>query len=166
MMKYFLLISVLVLSGCTIGYKVSGDRVSWVHWNEGTGRVVKELEVSDSSEFVVLDSGYAKGPKKVFYEGQVIEGADPSSFVILSGTYSADESSVFFMNLLVEGVAPKNISTIGTNYAVIDGSVYYRNHEIIGAEPNAFEISNFENSDVYQCYLAAEWFGCSEPFLP
>lgn len=164
-MKYLIFLLIFFISGCEVGYKKSSNSIAWVHWNEGTGRVAKIMDVRDPENVEILSHEYAKDSEKVFYQGILIEGADPASFKILNQTYSSDKRAVYFQQFIVEGAPPGTFKPINLNYGASKESVYFRHHLIHGAVPSSFTISAFEYSDVYGCYLLAHWKGCTEAYV-
>ena len=154
-MKLLVIVLALMLSGCQIGYRVKSDSVVWVHWNEGTGRVEQTLERARPGLFRRLSDSYGATLNYVYYEATLIGGANPSTFLVLSDTYSRDKTSLYFMGRKVDKAQAESIVILGTNYAADDFSVFYRRSRIIGAKPDNFSIEDFENSEVYSCYLAS-----------
>jgi hypothetical protein len=165
-MRSLLLILSILITGCEIGYKKTSDSVSWVHWNEGTGKVVKQLDIVNPQEVEILSHEYAKDSVNVFYKGSLIQGADPSTFEILNESYSTDNTSIYFQNFKVKGANPINFQPINLNYGSVDESVFYRSFQINGATPSTFDVQSFESSSVYSCYLAAQFLGCNKTYVP
>ena len=144
---------------------MDSESVTWVHWNEGTGKVEQPLDLSSPSEFVQLGKTHGVAGQRVFYKAQRIEGADPVTFLVLSETYSKDSEQVFFQGKTISGADPSKFQPIEVNYGIDDLSVYFRRVKIVGAIPSLFEVVAFESSSVYPCYLSADWFGCTEEYV-
>lgn len=63
--------------------------------------VTKILQTADVSSFEVLEKGYAKDSKSVFYKGKPLAGSNPASFrMMVTATEIADarDHSVFYRN--------------------------------------------------------------------
>jgi hypothetical protein len=165
-MKYSALLLILMLCGCEIGYQKNEDSIEWVHWNEGTGKVVDVLDVSDPSKVKILNEYYAKDDLKVFWRQLDVKGADPSTFKVLHSefSYASDKKAVYFQNKEIPNATPEDFTPTAHNYGVSKKHVFYQTHKIKGANPAVFIINEFEKSTVYGCYLAADFFACNKTY--
>jgi len=166
MSRYFLIFLLFVLSGCTVGYQRAGDNIAWVHINEGTGKVVDNLDVADANKVEVLSEEYAKDDVKAFWRQTAILGADAPTFKVLhlKYSYAADKNLVYFQNQVIPEAEPKSFEPKAYNFGSTKKDVFYRAHKIIGANPLTFTISEFKKSDVYSCYLSADFFECKKVY--
>tara|TARA_R110000850_G_scaffold104774_6_gene215469 strand:- start:226 stop:741 length:516 start_codon:yes stop_codon:yes gene_type:complete len=160
----FIMLSTLLIVGCEIGYRTDSNSVNWVHWNEGTGKVVQPLDVESPSAFKKLGEYYGVSGDQVFYKADLVEGADAKTFEVLSESYSKDKEFVFFQGRIVSDAQASDFRPIATNYGIDDKAVFYRSFRIVGADPLSFKIREFESSPVYSCYSVADFFGCSEEY--
>ena len=167
-MKYLSILLVFILSGCEVGYMKQNNSIAWVHRNEGTGKVANVLNVTNPVKIAIISKNYAIDDEKVFWKQMEIKYADPSSFTLLNSEYSfaEDDQSVYFQNRPIPGVSPGLFIPIAHSYGVSNNNVFYRTHIIVGAVPSEFIISDFEKSDVYGCYLAADFFDCKKSYEP
>ena len=89
----FLLVTALVLfcSACSSRYAIERDSVSYISWNKGQGKVVKELQQADPQSFSQISPYFGKDKKQVFWQASLIEGAQPESFVVINDYYAFDK---------------------------------------------------------------------------
>lgn len=165
-MKCSVVLLVLILSGCEIGYQKDENSIEWVHWNEGAGKVVDVLDVSDPSKVIILNEYYAKDDLKVFWKQLEVKGADPSTFKVLHSEFSfaSDKKSVYFQNKEIPSATPKGFTPTAHNYGFSKKNVFYRSHKIRGAKPAEFIIQEFEKSSAYGCYSVADFFSCNKTY--
>jgi hypothetical protein len=155
---------VSLLSGCEIGYRIDSNSVSWVHWNEGTGKVVQPLEQASPSDFRSLGKYHGIAGDLVYFKSMLIPAADAESFEVLSETYSKDAKNVYFQGRRVIGARSISFTPISLSYGIDESSVYFRSTRIKGAVPKEFDIPAFEASKAYSCYLVADIYGCTEEY--
>ena len=70
-----ILLVLMTLVSCSVGYKNDGKEVTWNTWNEGTGYTSSHVD-ADPKTFEILNDDYGRDKKHAFYEGDIINGAD------------------------------------------------------------------------------------------
>ena len=115
-------LGLLILTSCSVGYKNDGNEVTWHTWNEGNGHNSRKVD-ADPETFEVLDDDYGRDKTHAFYRGDIIKGADGLSFRVLEKGYAADASNVYDSGKYLES-APKG--------SVFESTV--RVYELLGAE--------------------------------
>jgi hypothetical protein len=119
----------MLLTGCQ-SYKIENGKWSFVQWNEGEGRSVREVQGADQSSFVPINDEYAKDNKHVFLETQVIQGADPKAFVHLGEHYGKDKQKVFFNGKEIIGADPNTFQNTHGSWSKDVNDFYYGEHPL------------------------------------
>ena len=70
-----ILLVLMTLVSCSVGYKNDGKEVTWNTWNEGSGYTSSHVD-ADPKTFEILNDDYGRDKKHAFYEGDIIKGAD------------------------------------------------------------------------------------------
>ena len=129
---------------------------------EGNYSCINMLDRSDSATFVVLNNGYAKDSKEVYYGEKVVKDADPSTFVVIDepfDRFARDSSHVFFYGNLIKDADPY------TFIAITESSYYAKDKSHVWmfggtpvllpvADPTTFKVLDGlyakDNSNVYR----------------
>lgn len=77
-----IIVILMLLTSCSVGYKNDGKEVTWHTWNEGNGHNSRKVN-ADPETFEVLDDDYGRDKTHAFYRGDIIKGADGQSFRVL-----------------------------------------------------------------------------------
>ena len=68
-----ILLVLMTLVSCSVGYKNDGKEVTWHTWNEGSGHTSRHVD-ADPKTFEELNDDYGRDKKHAFYEGDIING--------------------------------------------------------------------------------------------
>lgn len=66
-----ILLVLMILVSCSVGYKNDGKEVTWNTWNEGSGYTSSHVD-ADPKTFEILNDDYGRDKKHAFYEGDII----------------------------------------------------------------------------------------------
>lgn len=62
-----ILLVLMTLVSCSVGYKNDGKEVTWNTWNEGSGYTSSHVD-ADPKTFEILNDDYGRDKKHAFYE--------------------------------------------------------------------------------------------------
>jgi hypothetical protein len=145
----------MLCTSCNTGYKVSGKNVFYVTWDEGRGRIERQLVEADSTTFQTIKKKlYAKDKNAVYLRGDVIDGADPTTFKILPHKHSLDAHQVFFRRELVEGADPSTFQVLDQTWARDGADVFIGTRAIEACDSATFEIIEFPWAKDKECVYA------------
>ncbi len=134
-----LAVLVAVLSGC--GYKVEDDKVYYISWNEGQGRVKDLIPGADAASFKVLKhDNYATDRNFAYYKGIRIEGADPSSFRSIDEFYAVDDRRAYQSRYAIERAEGKTFEVIDGNWSRDRSDCYYNTTPIGVCDRETFTV--------------------------
>lgn len=126
-LKIYLVLAIcIVLSGCSLGYRVQGEKVVWKYWSTNRGSDQFIVENADPASFKVLDiSNYAKDKNQVYYKGKVIPKADPASFVPLSDYFAKDNRRGYDGVEEIDSSDGSTFRLLYDSYTVDKKDIYY-----------------------------------------
>jgi len=113
----------MFLASCSVGYKNDGKEVTWHTWNEGSGHNSWKVN-ADPESFEVLDDDYGRDKIHAFYRGEIIKGADGGSFRAIGKWYAADKVQVYLSGDLIENADPATFK-VHSYYFAEDVSDFY-----------------------------------------
>lgn len=124
-----LVLFVLFLSGCKLGYVKEADGIYYNTWNEGNGRHSYKL-MADRKTFKVLKNSYAKDKDSVYYGGGTIVGADPATFKSLGSFYASDKNSGYYGSDKIEESVGTSFRLLKDGYATDGHYIFTRTDKI------------------------------------
>ncbi len=138
LLTFSFLVLIFLLPGCNSGYEKIDNQWSYITYDEGAGKRIRNLQV-DPKTFQVINNEYAKDDSNVFYKGRIINNADSKSFNVLKKGYSTDAQSVYLFHYQI-------INAVPDKFEIMDG-LYSRdiNNLYNGTLPLKIKsISNFK----------------------
>jgi hypothetical protein len=139
MLKHYWLViaTSLLFCGCG-GYKVEGDKVYYVEYNEARGRVKRNIR-ADAQTLEVFDiSNFAKDKDHVYYQGRRIHGADPATFQPLSDLIGKDKNYGYYCDSLLVGSHGPSFKNIDDYFTRDKNNVYCMYESIESCNPESF----------------------------
>ncbi|MBQ9555546.1 MAG: DKNYY domain-containing protein [Muribaculaceae bacterium] len=113
----------VMLTACDVGYKNDGKTVTYHYWNEGSGHGSWKVD-ADPKTFEDLGDKYAHDASHAFFEGKVIEGADGATFRYLGKWYAVDAKHVFHLDTIMPEADPMTFK-VHTSSLTEDAKDYY-----------------------------------------
>lgn len=139
-------LGLLILTSCSVGYKNDGNEVTWHTWNEGNGHNSRKVD-ADPETFEVLDDDYGRDKTHAFYRGDIIKGADGQSFRVLEKGYAADASNVYDSGKLLKGADPASFK-VHSYELTEDKNDFYNNGKALNVRDKAsFEILKYSSGE-------------------
>lgn len=118
-----LLLFMLLLTSCDVGYKNDGKTVTYNWLHEGSGSGFKVID-ADPATFEDLGDEYARDARHAFLYGNIIEGADGATFKYLGKGYAVDAHHVFSYDSIMSTADPKTFK-VHSYYFTEDAKDYY-----------------------------------------
>jgi len=100
--QIIIVLSISILTSCSRGYKIEGDKVYYESWNEGSGQNKRIIEQADAKTFKELnfncDCNFEFGRDKnhLFINGELIKNIDPNTFKFIGNYIFRDKDSAYF----------------------------------------------------------------------
>lgn len=140
------ILGLLILTSCTVGYKNDGKEVTWHTWNEGSGHNSCKVD-ADPETFEVLDDNYGRDKTHAFYRGDIIDGADGQSFRVFENDYAADASKVYDSGKLLKGADPATFK-VHSYELTEDKNDFYNNGKALNVkDKSSFEILRYSSGE-------------------
>lgn len=131
-----------------LGYHLKNNKMYFVSTEPGGfGKYEHELLDVELGTFQVLTGDYAKDSKKVYFNGDIVNGADPKTFErikvdprLVQDYYSKDATNIF------QGTSRLDISDVNSfqlfpgQYYKDSTAVYHKEKKIIGAVSESFKV--------------------------
>jgi hypothetical protein len=125
--KFFSIIIVLfllqILTSCNSGYEQINDSWSYVSYDEGVGKRIRNIDV-DNITFEIINNDYAKDNIQVFYKGRKIENADSETFELLEDGYSKDKNNVYLYGYPIVNANPSSFEILGGLFSRDENNIY------------------------------------------
>jgi|JI10StandDraft_1071094.scaffolds.fasta_scaffold25972_7 hypothetical protein len=117
---------------------------------------IKKLKNANPESFLVLENGYSKDKKNVYYEGILLEGSIASEFKFIEGGnayYAKDKQFAYYQSKRIENANPNHFIILNEengNYAKDEERVFFKGKEIVNANPETFIIleENYSKDNV------------------
>jgi hypothetical protein len=98
------------------------------------------LRGADPGQFNVLEHGYGRDEKLVYYGKGRAKGANPKRFQVVSRFYAADDEKVFYMEREVAGAEPASFKVLANCWARDDRHAFFQDGLISNADAATFGI--------------------------
>lgn len=148
-----ILLVLMTLVSCSVGYKNDGKEVTWHTWNEGSGHTSRHVD-ADPKTFEKLDDDYGRDKKHAFYEGDIINGADGGSFRVLTKSYAADNTHVYVSGELIEKADPATFKVHSYYFAEDANDFYWDGKALNVRDKSTFKILG--SSDSWETHWAKD----------
>ena len=148
-----ILLVLMTLVSCSVGYKNDGNEVTWHTWNEGSGHTSRHVD-ADPKTFEKLDDDYGRDKKHAFYEGDIINGADGGSFRVLTKSYAADNTHVYVSGELIEKADPATFKVHSYYFAEDANDFYWDGKALNVRDKSTFKILG--SSDSWETHWAKD----------
>lgn len=148
-----ILLVLMTLVSCSVGYKNDGKEVTWNTWNEGTGYTSSHVD-ADPKTFEILNDDYGRDKKHAFYEGDIIKGADGGSFRVLTKSYAADNTHVYVSGELIEKAHPATFKVHSYYFAEDANDFYWDGKALNVRDKSTFKILG--SSDSWETHWAKD----------
>lgn len=148
-----ILLVLMTLVSCSVGYKNDGKEVTWNTWNEGTGYTSSHVD-ADPKTFEILNDDYGRDKKHAFYEGDIINGADGGSFRVLTKSYAADNTHVYVSGELIEKAHPATFKVHSYYFAEDANDFYWDGKALNVRDKSTFKILG--SSDSWETHWAKD----------
>jgi len=145
---YFLaIIVVTILPGCN-SHDIDGDKVYYVHWNEGSGKNKTLIQGADPETFEELEhSKYAIDKNSVYYEAGRLKDANPKTFTSILDYYGKDNRFAYKGGDKIDGADGQTFEVIeGGPYSKDNKDYYFDTLSMKVSDLKTFRIIN-QNSD-------------------
>lgn len=95
---------------------------------------------AEPSTFRVLQGGYARDGRSIFYFTDQVVDADPATFEPLAGSYARDGRHAYWMGGAIQGADPASFRVLNANLECSSdsGRAYYQDTPIAGVDPGSF----------------------------
>ncbi|MFM7016683.1 MAG: DKNYY domain-containing protein [Bacteroidota bacterium] len=141
---------VILITACSSGYKIEGDKVYYEYANEAHGQQ-KVLLKADAKTFQVLKhEGYAKDAHTVFYYGKELKGADVNSFESLGDFYARDKNVGWYSMDSIKGSHGPTLKIVNDYYSTDGSDYFYTSFPLHITNVQKFKFVIGEND--YQCW--------------
>lgn len=148
-----ILLVLMTLVSCSVGYKNDGKEVTWHTWNEGSGHTSRHVD-ADPKTFEELNDDYGRDKKHAFYEGDIIKGADGGSFRVLTKSYAADNTHVYVSGELIEKADPATFKVHSYYFAEDANDFYWDGKALNVRDKSTFKILG--SSDSWETHWAKD----------
>jgi hypothetical protein len=154
----------------TIGcnkYKIVGDKVYFISWNEANGRNEILVDEAKGESFKQLkNSQFAVDNDHVFYNYTKLEDADPKTFVVLADNFGKDKNYVYVCSLKIIGAESKNFEILEISDYEKDSKDYYLNGTPLNVNDiNSFKILNKIEPNSYWAKEKTHYYWGNEKHL-
>ncbi|HTB52873.1 MAG TPA: DKNYY domain-containing protein [Ferruginibacter sp.] len=136
--KISLGLCMLILAGCSTGYKNEGNAVYWESWNEGDGSHKDRIDADPKTFEVLKFDKYAKDDKNVFYEGEKVEGADAATFESIYEFYARDKNNGYYGKDTVKNSDGRTFKVINGYYSTDGKDYFYMEDPLHMTDPKKF----------------------------
>ena len=144
-----ILLVLMTLVSCSVGYKNDGKEVTWNTWNEGTGYTSSHVD-ADPKTFEILNDDYGRDKN----EGDIIKGADGGSFRVLTKSYAADNTHVYVSGELIEKAHPATFKVHSYYFAEDANDFYWDGKALNVRDKSTFKILG--SSDSWETHWAKD----------
>ncbi len=127
------------LSSCDVGYKNNGKEVTWHTWNESRGQISRRLD-ADPNTFEKLKYYYGRDKSHAFFEGNIITEADGSTFRVLDEWYAVDKNHVFLQGKLVERADPSSFKVHSFYFAEDSNDFFWNRRKLNVRDKSSFKL--------------------------
>lgn len=95
---------------------------------------------ADPASFRVLQGGYARDARSIFYFIDRVDDADPATFQTLTGSYARDARHVYWMGAPIPGADSASFRVLNANLECSADArhAYYQDTVVAGADPQTF----------------------------
>ena len=139
-MKHSFITLVLLCCSCSTHYQIKSNSVEHVSWNEGQGKVVKNVKEADPKTFQELQPFYGKDQKRVFWGSSIIEGADSATFVAINDYYGKDANhGIVKGNVILESDGT-SFEYLGNNWSRDFSNYFYDGKRLGLCDYDTFKI--------------------------
>lgn len=128
-----------LMTGC-VSYRVSDDRVDYVEWNEGSGKVVTQILSADPDTFQGINRWFAIDKNQAYFKSLVIDGADPSSFEVGEHFFSKDQNHAYYRYIRIDSSDGSSFEQLGNSFAKDDKNYFYQEYLIPVCDYESFTI--------------------------
>ena len=133
------ILMLMFVTSCNVGYKNDGKEVTWRTWNEGSGYGSQKID-ADPKTFEKLDDDYGRDMKHAFYKGDIVKGADGGSFRAIGKGYAADKSHVYFLGKSVEKADPATFKVYSYYFAEDAKDLFWNGEALNVRDKSTFKI--------------------------
>jgi hypothetical protein len=122
-LSLLIIICAPIISGCTQGYVIHDQEVTYHGWNEGYGKFNYVVNGADVRSFKVIDDIYAKDKNQAYAYGSRLIGSDPDSFGVFMTEIAYDKNRCYYGDEYTHANHPKDIRS---EYIKTNDTVVYR----------------------------------------
>ena len=141
-----IILILMFLTSCTVGYKNDGKEVTWHTCNEGSGHNSRRVD-ADPKTFEELDDDYGRDKKHAFYRGDIIKGANGSSFRVIGKWYAADKLHVYVDGELIENADPASFKVHSYRLTEDKKDFYWDGKALNVRDKSSFEILKYNSGE-------------------
>ena len=111
----------------------------------------RRIKLAEASSWQLLERGYSRDDKHVFYYSRVVDGADVASFIVdnsIEDVYciGRDKANIYINGEAINQADPDTWQLLDRGYSKDAHRVFYHVHIVEGADPTSFEVYDYGHS--------------------